>query len=77
MQDGNEPRRIDGAFVDHQRAHLRVAVLLDDEHLLVRADEIDDLVAEREGAHAQRVEMQSLRSQSVAAPRPWRRDVEP
>ena len=44
MQHRHEPRRIDVAFVDEQRAQLRVAVLLDDEHLLVRRDEIRDLV---------------------------------
>ena len=53
-------RRIDHALVDQQHAQLRVAVLLDHEHLIVIGDELADLVAEREGAHAQRVEVQAL-----------------
>ena len=36
VQDRHQARRIDAAFVDEQRAQLRVAVLLDHEHVLVR-----------------------------------------
>ena len=36
VQDRHQPRRIDAAFVDEQRSQLRIAVLLDHEHELVR-----------------------------------------
>ena len=58
MQDGDEARRIDGAFIDQQLHQLRVAVLLDHEDLFMRVDEFDDLVGEGEGAHAQRVDIE-------------------
>ena len=56
VQDRHQPRRIDAAFVDQQRAQLRVAVLLDHEHEVVLGDEVGDVLVEREGAHAQHVE---------------------
>ena len=40
-----------------ERAQLRVAVLLDHEHEIVVGDEVVDRVVEREGAHAQHVEV--------------------
>ena len=61
VQDRHQPRRIDAAFVDDQRAQLRVAVLLDHEHEVVVGDEVLDRVVEREGAHPQQVEMPALR----------------
>ena len=39
---------------------LRVAVLLDHEHLAVRGDEVEDLVLERERADAQRIDVDVL-----------------
>ena len=50
MQDGDEARRIDGAFIDHQLAHLGVAVLFDHENLVMGVDEIHHLIGEGEGA---------------------------
>src|SRR5579862_1071826 len=61
MQDRYEPGRVDLQFGRDQRAHLLVAVLLDDKDALVVADEIDDVVVERERADAQRVEMDAAR----------------
>src|SRR6266851_8600793 len=52
MQDRDEPRRVDLALGGQQRAHLRVAVLLDDKDPLVASDEIEHLVMEREGPDA-------------------------
>ena len=60
MQHRHDPRRIEIALVDQERAQLRVAVLLDEEDLLVLEDEIHHLVAEREAAHPHRVEMDAL-----------------
>ena len=42
MQDRHQPHRIDAAFVDDQRAQLRVAVLLDHEDEIVVGDETVD-----------------------------------
>ena len=39
-------RRIDGAFIDQQHAHLSIAVLLDNEDLVMGIDEIDHVIAE-------------------------------
>ena len=47
-------------FVDQQRAQLCVAILLDEEHLVVLGDEVDDLVGEGEGAQPQRVDVDGL-----------------
>ena len=60
MQDRDEARRIDAAFVAQKHAHLRVAILFDQEHLIVRGDEVTDLVREGEGADAQRVEVEAF-----------------
>ncbi len=57
-------------FVDQHRAHLRVAVLLDDEHRVVLGDETLDRFGEREGAHAHRVDVHAIGLEHVAAPRP-------
>jgi hypothetical protein len=54
VQDRHQPHRIDAAFVDDQRAQLRVAVLLDHEDEVVVGDEARDAGMEREGADAQR-----------------------
>ena len=68
MQDRDEARRIDAAFVDQQRAHLGVAVLLDHEDLVVRVDEVDaPRRVNGKGAHPQRVEMDALRFQRASA----------
>ena len=45
----------------------RVAVLLDDEHAFVRGDEVGDRVAERERAHAQRVDVDAVRPASASS----------
>src|SRR5579863_6838056 len=60
MQHRHDARRIEIALSDEQRAALRVAVLLDEEDLLVLEHEIDDLVAEGETAYPHRVEMDAL-----------------
>ena len=65
MQDRHEPGRVDLQFGRQQGAHLLVAVLLDDEDALVIADEIEHVVMEREGADAQRVEMDAARFERV------------
>src|SRR5215469_9878091 len=57
MQDRHQPRRVDVAFADQQRAQLRVAVLLDDKNALMRRDEIKNVVMKRVGADAHRVEV--------------------
>ena len=44
-------------------AHLGVAVLLDDEHLIMVADELGDFGRERKGADAQRVDMKAVARQ--------------
>ena len=49
-----------------QRAQLRVAVLLDDEHVLVRGDEIGDRVVERECADPQPVEMDEIARRAMS-----------
>src|SRR5258706_6298718 len=56
MQHGDERGRVDAGVVDEQRLQLCVAVLLHHEHLGVRLHEVEDLVLEREGADAQRVD---------------------
>src|SRR3954467_12782138 len=56
VHDRDQPRRVDRALVDQKRAQLPVAVLLDHEDLVVPENEVDDLVREGEGAHAQRIE---------------------
>src|SRR5687768_17287628 len=53
VQDRDQARRVDAGVVDHQGLQLRVAVLLDHEHLAVGGDEVEELVAEREAAHPQ------------------------
>ena len=60
VQHADHVRRVDVEFVDQHRVHLRVAVLLDHEHLLVRRDELGHRVREREGAQAQRVQVHAL-----------------
>ncbi len=60
VQQRDEARGIDPAFGDEQLLQLRVAVLLDHEHLIMRLDELRHLVGKGEGAHAQRVQMQSV-----------------
>src|SRR5581483_1935402 len=42
MQDGHELGRVDAELVNDETAQLTVAVLLDDEYLVVRGDEIGD-----------------------------------
>ena len=54
-------RWIDGAFVHEQFLHLRVAVLLHDEDLVMRIHEGGNFLGKRKGADAQRIEMQILR----------------
>ncbi|MFN9941064.1 MAG: hypothetical protein ACK56I_16460, partial [bacterium] len=56
VQDLHQASRIDGKLVDEQRVHLRIAVLLDHEHRVVRIDELPDAIGKREGAQAQAVE---------------------
>ncbi len=65
VQHRDEVRRIDAVFVDHQLLQLRVAVLLDHEHLVVRVDELQHVFAERKGADAQRVQVHALPFQAV------------
>src|SRR5688572_89028 len=57
VQDRDQARRVDAGVVDEERLQLRVAVLLDHEHLRVRGDEVEQLVAEREAADPQRIDM--------------------
>ena len=56
VQDGVELRRVEREIARHQRAHLRVAVLLDDEHAVVGAHEVGDRGARagRRGCAARR-----------------------
>ena len=61
MQDGHQPDGIDAAFVDDQRAQLRVAVLLDDENKVVIADETRHARMEGKGAHPKPVERLTAR----------------
>src|SRR5687767_3346610 len=56
VQDGDERSGVDAGVVDEQSLQLRVAVLLDDEHLRVRGDEVEDLVLEGKGADAKCVD---------------------
>src|SRR4029079_19101622 len=51
VQHRKQARRIDGAFIDEERAQLRVPILLDDEDLIMLRDEIDYLLCEGETAH--------------------------
>ena len=56
----------------HQVQKLAIAVLLNDENLLVRGDERPHLVAEREAAHAHEVEMYAeLRQNLVCLVHRW------
>ena len=48
MQHRHELRRVDHQLVHEQGAQLRIAVLLDDEYLLVSRDEIRDASRETE-----------------------------
>src|ERR1700730_4475109 len=57
MEDRDEPCRVEVPLVHQQGAQLRVAVLLDHENLLVAGDKIEDVVVEREGADAHRVDI--------------------
>ena len=70
MQDRHQPHRIDAAFVDDQRAQLRIAVLLDDEDEIVVGDEARHAGMEREGAHPQPVEVLVRRPAESRSPRP-------
>jgi hypothetical protein len=76
VQDRHQLRRIDAEFVDQQRAHLRVAVLLDDEDVSCAAMKSLDRSLEREGAHAQRIDVDAARS-STSQRLVHRRLVEP
>ena len=60
MKDRPKPRRRDSEVGRHEHFHLRVAVLLDDERLIVIADEFGDLRRKGESADAQRVDMQTF-----------------
>src|SRR5882762_637458 len=60
VQNRDEARRVDRALVDQQHSHLCVAILLYDEDLVVRVDELNYLVRERKGAEPQRIEMEAL-----------------
>src|SRR4051812_1026117 len=55
VQDGDQACGVDARFVHEQRLQLRIAVLLDDEYLRVRGDEVGDLLLERECANAKGV----------------------
>jgi len=61
MVDRNQPHRVDAAFVDDQRAQLRVAVLLDHEREIVTGDEAANGRMEREGADAHTVDAMPAR----------------
>jgi hypothetical protein len=56
VQYGHQADGIDAAFVDDQRAQLRVAVLLDDENEVVIADEARHARMEGKGADPKPVE---------------------
>src|SRR5215831_14572480 len=49
MQDRYDPHRVDATLVYDQRAQLRVAVLLDQEHELMLGDEIGHVLVEGKG----------------------------
>src|SRR6185436_8223907 len=51
------PGRIDASGVKEKRAHLCVAVLLDEKYAFVVANEIEHFVSERIGAEPKRIEM--------------------
>src|SRR6185295_6288663 len=57
VQERDQVGRVDAGVVDQQGLELRVAVLLDHEHLAVRGDEVEQLVAEREAAHPEGVDV--------------------
>jgi hypothetical protein len=59
--------RRDLQLVDQHGAHLRVAVLLDHEHGLVRGDELAHAGREREGAQPQRVEVDAWLASTSSA----------
>src|SRR4030088_1468800 len=61
VKDRHQADRIDAAFVDDERAQLRVAVLLDHEHEIMVGDEAGHAGMERKGAHAQPVERVTAR----------------
>ena len=65
VQHGDQARRIDLALIDQQGLQLGVAVLLDHEHPGVGGDEVRDLVLEREGPDAQRVDVYAALGQHV------------
>ena len=65
VQDRHQPRRVHLLLGRQQRAQLRIAILLDDEHGLVRGDERIDRGRERERADAQRVDRDALRLQRL------------
>ena len=77
VEDGMSRAGSSAHFVDQQRAQLGVAVLLDDEDLVVLGDEVDDLVGEGEGAQAQRVEVDAVARRAPRAPRRIAGAVEP
>ena len=55
VQDRHQTGRIDIAVVDQETAQLGVPILLDEEDAVVGGDEIEHVVMERIGAHAQGV----------------------
>src|SRR5262249_15565342 len=61
MQDRDQPDGIDAALVDDERAQLRVAILLDNEHEIVVGDEARHARMERKGPHAQPIERMAAR----------------
>ena len=63
MKDRGEVRRSELEIGAHEGAHLGVAVLLDDEHLIMVADELGDFGRERKGPDAQGVDMKAVARQ--------------
>ena len=60
MQQGNETRRVEGAFIDQKFHHLRVAVLLHHKNAVVGVNELRHLVGKGKGADAHDVEVDAI-----------------
>ena len=60
MKDRRELSGRDLQIGRQENAHLRVAVLLDDEHLIMVANERGDLECERKRADAERVDVKTV-----------------
>jgi hypothetical protein len=67
VEDRDELRRIDAELDHHQAAELRIAILFDDEDLIMRVDEVSERTAEWKCSDAHRIELTPSSARSSIA----------